>query len=62
MTEITTIQITKHTREELRHIGRKGETYDVLINRLIETARKTAFFNEIDHILEHEEFVSLDEI
>ena len=62
MTEVTTIQVSKETREELRELGKKGETYDQLINRLIETARKVAFFKEIDYILENEEFVPLDEI
>jgi len=62
MTEVTTIQVYKSTREELRELGKKGETYDQLIHRLIETARKVAFFEEIDYILENEEFVPLDEI
>jgi hypothetical protein len=62
MTEVTTIQLNKTTREELRELGKKGETYDQLIHRLIETARKVVFFEEIDDILENEEFVPLDEI
>jgi hypothetical protein len=33
--EITTIQISKETRELLKQIGRKGETYDQIIRRLI---------------------------
>jgi hypothetical protein len=33
--EITTIQISKETRELLRQIGRKSETYDQIIRRLI---------------------------
>jgi len=59
---LTTIQISKMTREQLRQLGRKGETYDQVLNRLIEMARKTAFFNDIDRILETEEFVPLEEI
>ena len=62
MTEITTIQLQKTTRKSLKGIGRKGESYDVLIQRLIETAQKSKFFAEIDRILDTEEFVSLDEI
>jgi hypothetical protein len=54
--------VSKETREELRELGKKGETYDQLLHRLIETARKVAFFKEIDYILENEEFVPLDEI
>lgn len=37
MPDITTIPITKATRDRLRALGRKGETYDELVNRLIET-------------------------
>ena len=62
MSTVTTIQINKETREELREFGRKGEAYDQLIHRLIEIARRIEFFNDIDRILETEEFVPLDEI
>lgn len=36
MEDITTIQITKETREKLKKIGRKGETYNDIILRLLE--------------------------
>ena len=62
MSSATTIQVNKETREELRELGKKGETYDQLIHRLIEVARKMEFFDDIDKILETEEFVSLEEI
>ncbi len=60
--DLTTIQISKMTREQLRHLGRKGETYDQVLNRLIEMARKSAFFKDVDRILETEEFVPLEEV
>ncbi len=60
--DLTTIQISKMTRDQLRHLGRKGETYDQVLNRLIEMARKTAFFKDVDRILETEEFVPLEEV
>lgn len=31
----TTIQITRETRNELRELGKKGETYDEIIHKLI---------------------------
>jgi guanylate kinase len=62
MGEVTTIQITPQTRQELRDLGRKGETYNDLIQRLIHLAREIEFFKEIDRIIETEEFVSLDDI
>ncbi len=36
MVDITTIQLDKSTRERLLEIGMKKETYDDLINRLID--------------------------
>jgi len=60
--EATTIQICKETRDELREFGKKGETYDQVIHKLMKVAKKVAFFEEIDRILETEEFVPLDEI
>ncbi len=37
--ELTTIQISKETREMLKELGKKGETYDDIIRRLIELAK-----------------------
>jgi predicted CopG family antitoxin len=62
MENVTTIQIQTQTREQLKSMGHKGESYDELINRLIKSAKKSKFFEEIDTILETEEFVSLDKI
>lgn len=36
----TMIPVRKSTRQKLRDIGGKGETYDDVINRLIENYRK----------------------
>ncbi len=36
MVDITTIQVMKNTRDRLLEIGMKKETYDDLINRLID--------------------------
>ena len=62
MSTLTTIQIQKETREELREFGKKGETYEDVIKKLMEIAKRVEFFEDIDRILESEEFVSLDEI
>ena len=62
MSEATTIQISKETRDELRELGKKGETYDKVIRKLVEVAKRVDFFEEIDRILETEEFVPLDEV
>ena len=57
----TTIQVSKETRERLKKLGRKGQTYDEVIENLIEISRKAMFFNELDRITDTEEFVPLDE-
>ena len=36
MGELTTIPIQKLTRDRLRNVGRKGESWDKLLNRLLD--------------------------
>ncbi len=36
----TTIQISTETRDELKTLGSKGETYDEIIKRLIKVYKK----------------------
>ena len=40
MENITTIQISKQTREMLAEMGKKGDTYDDIIRKLIEKAKE----------------------
>jgi len=40
--EVTTVKITKKTRERLAAIGSKNETYDDIINRLIQFFEKNS--------------------
>lgn len=58
----TTIQVSKETREKLKKIGSKGQTYDEIIEKLLEIGQKVAFFNELDRISDSEEFISIDEL
>jgi len=37
----TTLSVSKETKEELNKIGRKGETYDEIIQRLIKVYKKS---------------------
>ena len=37
---ITTIQINKDTRDQLKKHGMKGETYDEIIKKLLENYKK----------------------
>lgn len=34
--ELTSIKIRKETRDVLKSVGKKGETYDDIINRLLD--------------------------
>ena len=60
--EQTTIQISKETREKLKKVGRKGQTYDEIIENLLEISKKAIFFNELDRVADTEEFVPLDNL
>ena len=62
MSETTTIPIKKSTRDELKKLGRKGETYDSILRKLIFLAEKEGLYQEHIRILEEEEFTPLDDI
>ncbi|MCD6547690.1 MAG: hypothetical protein J7K22_04015 [Nanoarchaeota archaeon] len=59
--KMTTIALKMETKEKLKEIGSKGETYDELINKLIEIAEKSYFLKRQKKIL-GEKFVKLKEI
>lgn len=49
MPDITTIPLTKATRDRLRALGNKGETYDVLLNRLMDVyVNRTVEFEKVE--------------
>jgi len=61
--ETTTIQVDSKVRDLLRSFGRKGETYNDIILKLIERAKYIEFMRETYNILDTEEnWVSLDEL
>ena len=61
--ETTTIQVDSKVRDLLRSFGRKGETYNDIILKLIERARYVEFMRESYNILDTEEnWISLDEL
>jgi hypothetical protein len=60
--EETTIQIKKITREKLKKIGSKGQTYDEIIENLLEIGKRVMFFDELDKIADSEEFIPLDRL
>ena len=62
MGETTTIPLSKATRNRLKSLGRKGETYDHILQKLIEMAEQRDFINRQERILKEEEFVPLDQV
>jgi predicted CopG family antitoxin len=53
----TTIAINVETKEQLKALGNKGQTYDELIEELIGIAKRSAFFEKQKNILATERFV-----
>ena len=48
MGAITTVPLTKTTRDRLRSLGKKGESYDALLNRLMdEYVNRTVEFEAV---------------
>ncbi len=57
----TTISVKPETKEILRKLGTKGQTYDEIIRMLVKKASITELDKRWNLILEEEEFTSLDE-
>ena len=55
----TTIQLKSETRERLKALSAKGETYDEVIQELIDAYG--AFIDELYRIHEEEEFIPWEE-
>lgn len=60
--ETTTIPISKQVRDALKKAGRKGETYDDIIRNLLKASEIKKFYEEMERILETEEFVPLGKV
>jgi len=61
MTNTATISIRKETKDILRRLGSKGQTYDKVIRELLKKASVKGLDTHWNRILEEEEFVVLDE-
>jgi|GEM_PF-961530 len=55
----TTIQVKESTRDLLKGIGEKGETYDQIIHELVEI--REAFIDDLLKTLQEGEFIPLEE-
>lgn len=58
----TTVSVDEETKEMLRKLGQKGETYDEIIRRLIEEAGWANLDERWNEILDSDEFIALDEL
>ena len=59
----TTIPLETETRDRLRLLGKKGETYDQILNRLMSVAEYEEFMErQYDRLKDKRVFVSLDEL
>ena len=60
---ITTIQVEQTVRKRLQALGRKGETYNEIIKKLLRKAAYVDFMEEQYSILDSEKnWVPLDEL
>lgn len=58
----TTIAVSSETKELLRQLGEKGESYNNIIRKLIKEAGWKKLDERWNKILENDEFISLDEL
>jgi len=58
----TTISITPETKQALQQLGTKGETYDIIIKKLIRRFAWKKLDDEWNKILASVEFIPLDEL
>jgi len=58
----TTIAVSKETKEMLRKLGEKGESYDTIIRSLIEEIGWERLDERWNKILEKDEFIPFDEL
>ncbi|MFH1306773.1 MAG: hypothetical protein ABIH83_03940 [Candidatus Micrarchaeota archaeon] len=58
----TTIAINSKTKDSLKLYGSKGETYDEVLQKLMEIAKMHGFLQKQKYILENEQFFSTDDL
>jgi Arc/MetJ-type ribon-helix-helix transcriptional regulator len=58
----TTVAVSKKTKEMLRELGEKGESYDEIIRTLIKEVGWKKLDERWNKILERDEFIPFDEL
>lgn len=62
MPDVTTISVRRETKELLKEFGKKGDTYDQIIRRLVEQASMRELNRRWNRILEGEKFIPLENL
>jgi len=57
---MTTIRVSVNTRNRLKRLASKGQTYEDLLRRLLDDAEMRMLYEREKRILETEEFIPLD--
>jgi hypothetical protein len=60
--DTTTIAVSKETKEALRLLAEKGESYDLIIKKLIKEASWKKLDKRWNKILADDTFIPLDEL
>ncbi|MFP4608510.1 MAG: DUF7557 family protein [Candidatus Natronoplasma sp.] len=58
----TTVAVSKETKEILRRLGEKGESYDDIIRSLIKEKQIEKLDDRWNWILEEDDFIPLEEL
>jgi hypothetical protein len=61
-TQATTIALSHATKERLRKLAEKGETYEDVVLRLIDSAARRAMDERWNRILHDEAFTPLEDL
>ncbi len=63
MADMTTIPVTKDTRDLLKAMGQKGETYDQILRRMVSQIHWAEFVErQYGKLKDRKKFVPLEEI
>ena len=62
MASMTTISLQRETKEKLRKLGSKGQTYDEVIRGLLDRAAIRELDDRWNRILADEEFIPLEKV
>ena len=60
--EKTTVAVSKETKEILRKLGEKGQSYDDIIQSLIEEKKIEKLDDRWNRILEEDDFIPLEDL